>query len=574
MPIDINLLRRGPDGEDTAGIKMVKESERRRGRTDYDSFVNGIADMYEEWRRLEGDKSTIGMQQNELNDEIKERKKTEKLPPTDEQKERSKALKQKLAALQARRTSLEELLELELGKIGNLVHESVPVSTNEDDNALVSTWGERRASAGLLSHHNVLWRVSGYEPDRGVKVAGHRGYFLTGPAVMLNQALIQYALRFLEERGYMAVQPPYFMNKKVMAGVAQLSQFDEELYHVTGSDGDEEKYLIATSEQPLCAFHLGDWIAPDTLPIKYAGMSTCFRKEAGKHGHDTWGIFRVHQFDKIEQFVLCAPEDSWRMHEEMREYAEDFLQSLGIPYRVVNIVSGDLNNAAAKKYDIEAWFPCRAEYKELVSCSNCTDYQSRAMEVRYGLPGTTEKGERNEKMYVHMLNSTLCALTRTISCILENYQQEDGVVVPEVLRPFVGKEFLPYTRGPRDPAADEAVASSSSTAAGGGNNKKKKQQQQQQQGAKQAPPAKEATGSAAAKATHESSTPGVEQSAAPAKKPKAGSAAAPAPSPAPARPVARSTFTVGRDVLPTSIAALSGKHFKTLEEYTAFLAGQ
>jgi len=266
---------------------------------------------------------------------------------------------------------------------------------------------------------------------------------LKGKGVELNLALINYATQFIISKGYTPLQTPYFMKKTIMAECAQLSQFDEELYKVQGS---EEYYLIATSEQPLCAFHRGEWLDPTSLPLRYAGLSTCFRKEAGAHGKDTWGIFRVHQFDKVEQFVITSPENSWQEHERMLEISKEFFQSLGIPYRVVTIVSGELNNAAAKKYDLEGWFPAYGEYRELVSCSNCTDYQARRLEIRYGNKKT---GER-EKKYVHMLNSTLCACTRAICAILENYQTDDGVRIPEPLRPFMGgKDLIPFVQEPK-----------------------------------------------------------------------------------------------------------------------------
>jgi seryl-tRNA synthetase len=220
------------------------------------------------------------------------------------------------------------------------------------------------------------------EFERGQKIAGHRGYFLKGFGVLLNQALINYGLNFLTPKEYTALQPPFFMKQSLMQETCQLSDFEENLYKVIGQSVDEPNYLVATSEQPISALYRSEWIEPADLPMRYAGISSCFRKEAGAHGKDVWGIFRVHQFEKVEQFCLTTPEKSWEMHEEMIKIAEDFYKGLELPYRVVNIVSGELNDAAAKKYDLEAWFPGYNAFRELVSCSNCTDFQSRALEVR------------------------------------------------------------------------------------------------------------------------------------------------------------------------------------------------
>ncbi|KAF6162823.1 hypothetical protein GIB67_029092 [Kingdonia uniflora] len=289
---------------------------------------------------------------------------------------------------------------------------------------------------------------SAYSAD----VAGGRGYYLKGEGVLLNQALISFGLHFLKKRGYSALQTPFFMKKDVMGRCAQLAQFDEELYKVSG-EGDD-KYLIATAEQPICAYHQDDWIHPSELPKRYAGYSTCFRKEAGSHGRDTLGIFRVHQFEKVEQFCITSPNgnDSWVMLEEMIKNSEDFYTELGLPYQVVAIVSGALNDAAAKKYDLEAHFPASKTYRELVSCSNCTDFQSRRLEIRYGQKKASfffNYSDEQAKQYVHMLNSTLTATERTICCILENYQKENGVQIPEVLQPFMGgTDFLPFVADP------------------------------------------------------------------------------------------------------------------------------
>ncbi|CAI9769506.1 unnamed protein product [Fraxinus pennsylvanica] len=327
------------------------------------------------------------------------------------------------------------------GNVGNLVHDSVPVSNDEENNAIVHSWGEKRTGSKLKNHVELVELLGIADTKKGTNVAGGRGFYLKGDGVRLNQALINFGLDFLEKRGYTPLQTPFFMRKDIMAKCAQLAQFDEELYKVTG-EGDD-KYLIATAEQPLCAYHIDDWIHPSQLPLRYAGYSSCFRKEAGSHGRDTLGIFRVHQFEKVEQFCITSPNgnDSWDMHEEMIKNSEEFYKMLKIPYQIVAIVSGALNDAAAKKYDLEGWFPASNTYRELVSCSNCTDYQSRSLEIRYG----QKKSNDQTKQYVHMLNSTLTATERTMCCILENYQKEDGVEVPEVLREFMGgKSFLPF----------------------------------------------------------------------------------------------------------------------------------
>ncbi|CAE7897793.1 SES1, partial [Symbiodinium sp. KB8] len=392
--------------------------------------VDAVVAKDEEWRAItleyEGKLQQAGVVQKEprrpfnLDVQITKRKKAKE--DAADLITSLKELKAAVPALKARRAEIEAERAVLLRCVGNMVHESVVVSKDEALNEVVSEWGVKGRPAGMPADA---------EPERGAAVAGHRGYFLRGPGVMLNMALQAYGAAFLRARGYDPVQPPFFMKKDVMGGVAQLDDFDEQLY----------KFLIATSEQPICAMHQGEHFAPADLPIKYAGISTCFRKEAGKHGKDVWGIFRVHQFDKVEQFVICEPDKSWEEHERMRQTAEEFYQSLGIPYNVVNIVSGELNSAAAKKYDLEGWFPGYGEHKELVSASNCTDYQSRAMEIRLG----HAKDAQGNKTYVHMLNATLCACTRTICALLENGQTPEGINIPEPLVPFCGGvTFLPF----------------------------------------------------------------------------------------------------------------------------------
>ncbi|XP_019369389.1 PREDICTED: serine--tRNA ligase, cytoplasmic [Gavialis gangeticus] len=364
-----------------------------------------------------------------------------------------------------------------LREIGNLLHPSVPISNDEDvDNKVERIWGDCTTTK-KYSHVDLVVMVDGYEGEKGAIVAGSRGYFLKGALVFLEQALIQYALQTLAKSGYTPIYTPFFMRKEVMQEVAQLSQFDEELYKVIGKGSErsddssiDEKYLIATSEQPIAALHRDEWLKPEDLPIKYAGLSTCFRQEVGSHGRDTRGIFRVHQFEKIEQFVYASPHDnkSWEMFDEMIATAEQFYQSLGIPYHIVNIVSGSLNHAASKKLDLEAWFPGSGAFRELVSCSNCTDYQARRLRIRYG----QTKKMMDKVEFVHMLNATMCATTRTICAILENYQTEEGIIIPDKLKDFMPPDLKEMIRFVKPAPIDQEQS---------------KKQKKQQEGGKKKP---------------------------------------------------------------------------------------
>ncbi|KAK3378177.1 hypothetical protein B0H63DRAFT_479087 [Podospora didyma] len=434
--LDVNdfIAERGGNPE------QIKESQRKRFAPV--EAVDEVIAMFEDHRRTAYSATQLNARINGVQKQIGPKKKA-KEDVTDLLAEKAALEKEKkdLIALAAEK---EKLLKIKVKTIGNLVHESVPVSNNEDNNTIERTWapeGVAFEKRECLSHHEVLSRLEGYDPERGVKVVGHRGYFLKGWGVFLNQALVNYGLEFLSNREYTPLQTPQLMLREQMAKTAQLSQFDEELYKVSG-DGDSDKYLIATSEQPISAFHSDEWLQPGELPLKYAGYSTCFRKEAGAHGRDVWGIFRVHEFTKVEQFCVTEPEKSWEMFDHMITNSEEFYKSLGIPYRVVAIVSGALNNAAAKKLDLEAWFPHQGEFKELVSCSNCTDYQSRDLEIRYGPKKQTDI----KKTYVHCLNSTLTATTRTICAILENFQTEEGINIPEPLQKYLpgAPAFIPF----------------------------------------------------------------------------------------------------------------------------------
>ncbi|KAL8451026.1 hypothetical protein Emed_002236 [Eimeria media] len=470
MTIDINLLR-----EEKGGCPaMVAESERRRGRDP--STVDKLVEADKTWRE-----ATYAFEQgrrdlNAVNKEIGQRKKADPKAACEDLVAKTTEIKAKLQALEVQAAEAAATRDALLHTIGNLVHDSVPVSNDEANNQVVRTWGTPNrmkvdGTPGKMHHHEVLARLHGVDFKKGVEAAGHRGYYLKGPAVMLNFALIQYGLNFLMKKGYLPIQTPYFIRKSVMAAAAELSDFEETLYRIPHEHGAsapepqkengkvhdnkqseaattdrDDMFLIATSEQPLCALHMNERVEEKQLPIRYAGTSTCFRKEAGSHGKDCWGIFRVHQFEKVEQFCVTTPDKSWEMHEEMIATAEEFYQSLELPYRVVAIVSGALNDAAAKKYDLEAWFPGYEDYRELVSCSNCTDYQARRLDIRLGhKKEASGAAAAAAKPFVHMLNATLVATQRCMCCILENYQTPTGVRVPRALVPYMGgQEFLHF----------------------------------------------------------------------------------------------------------------------------------
>nr|CDJ83691.1 Seryl-tRNA synthetase and Aminoacyl-tRNA synthetase domain containing protein [Haemonchus contortus] len=472
MVLDMDLFREEKGGNPEA----IRNSQRQRYCDP--SIVDKVIELDQAWRKERFLLDVLNRQKNVLSKAIGEKMKKKEAQGTDDNvddsivskleslkvedlsaltvvqiKKLRVLLDEKMNETKASMEKLEDDRHQSLIQIGNIIHHSVPVSDDEANNRVERTHGDI-TSRKKYSHVDLVVMIDGFDGERGTAVAGGRGYFLKGPLVFLEQAIIQLALQKLGEKGFTPLYTPFFMRKEVMQEVAQLSQFDEELYKVNskgsevlGDNSIDEKYLIATSEQPIAAFHRNEWIKESDLPIKYAGISTCFRQEVGSHGRDTRGIFRVHQFEKVEQFVICSPlnNESWKIFDEMINNAEEYCQLLGIPYQIVCIVSGELNNAASKKLDLEAWFPGSGAFRELVSCSNCTDYQARRLKVRHGM---TKKMD-GEVPFVHMLNATMCATTRVLCALLENYQTEDGITVPEVLHPFMPEKyrtFIPFVK--------------------------------------------------------------------------------------------------------------------------------
>src|SRR5574342_703456 len=318
--------------------------------------------------------------------------------------------------------------------IPNLIHESVPIGKDETANKELRKWGSiPKFDFKIKDHIDISEDLDLIDLERAAKVAGARFYYLKNDLVMLNQALIHYALDFLSEKNYIPIQTPYMINRSSMEGAIIANDFEDVIYKIEGDD----LYLIGTSEHAVASMHSDEILEGKSLPMRYAGVSPCFRKEAGAHGRDQKGIFRVHQFEKVEQFIFSRPEESWKEHERMLSIVEEFYQKLEIPYRIMVLSSGDLGKISAKTYDLEAWMAGQNSYREIVSCSNCLDFQARRLKIRF------RDRTNDQPQYLHTLNSTLVATSRHIVSILENFQTKDGhVTVPKILQKYLGKATI------------------------------------------------------------------------------------------------------------------------------------
>ena len=343
-----------------------------------------------------------------------------------------KNISNELTKLESEQENVENKYLKLASTIPNLVHESVPIGMDDSANEEIKKWGDiPKFDFKIKDHIDISEDLNLVDLERAAKVAGARFYYLKNDLVRLNQALIHFGLDFLAEKGYSLVQPPYMINRESMEGAVIAEDFEEVIYKIQ----EEDLYMIGTSEHAMAAMHSKEIIEGKDIPMKYAGISPCFRKEAGAHGRDQKGIFRVHQFDKIEQFIFSKPEDSWKEHEKMLAIAEEFYQKLEIPYRVMLLSTGDMGKISAKTYDIEAWMAGQNAYREIVSCSNCLEYQARRLKIRF-------RDKTNEDtQYVHTLNSTLIATTRVLVAIMENFQTKEGHVrIPEVLQKYMGNQ--------------------------------------------------------------------------------------------------------------------------------------
>ncbi len=444
----LELLRNNPD--------KLKEYVKKRFMDP--AIVDRARELDIKWRKLLTQINELRHKHNVISRNIP------KLKGVDREKaiEEAKKLLKQLESMEAELKNLEMEREKALWSLPNIVHESVPIGPDDTYNVPIRFWGKPRVWKGYIEQFKeqtekygfkieyevIDWKPVGHADMmeyilklgntlKAAEVAGSRFYYLFDDLVWLDMALLAYALDHLTSKGYTLVLPPYMLRYKIMNAVIDLDTFKDAIYKIEG----EDLYLIATAEHSLAALHYNEDLPEEVLPLKYVGISPCFRKEAGAGSRDLKGIFRVHQFHKVEQFVFAKPEESWDIMEELIRNAEELFQGLGIPYRIVNIASGDLGAPAAKKYDLEAWMPAQGKYREMVSCSNVTDWQAYRLRIRL----IRRKGMKKE--YVHTLNSTAIASTRTITAILENYQEPDGVVIiPKVLR----KYLEPFNKAPKE----------------------------------------------------------------------------------------------------------------------------
>ena len=412
--IDIKLLRENPD--------LVRASQTGRGEDA--GIVDQVLALDEKRRAAINEFEALRAEQNTLSKAVGGAKGDEKTALL----ENAKELAGKVKAADSKRAEIEIETNQAALKLSNLLDPAAPIGGEEDFVVIEHVGTPREFTEFAAKDHVELGKLLGaIDTERGAKVSGSRSYYLTGVGALLEFALVNYAISSAVKAGFTPVIPPVLVNPPAMEGTGFLGQAAENVYHLE-KDG---MYLVGTSEVPLAAFHMDEILAADKLPMRYAGYSTCFRREAGTYGKDTRGIIRVHQFDKVEMFSFCHPDQAVAEHQRLLQWEKDFLNAMEIPYRVIDVASGDLGSSATRKFDIEAWIPTQNAYREVTSTSNCTEFQARRLNIRF------KEGDKTAA--VATLNGTLVAIPRMIVAILENHQNSDGTVnVPAALQPFLG----------------------------------------------------------------------------------------------------------------------------------------
>ena len=408
--LDIRYIRENAD--------RVQESAKNKG---YDISIASLLETDKRRRELQQQVDELRTRRNEIASQMKGGK------PAPELIEQGRALKEELAKLDNNLRDVEADFQAQMDAVPNVTLEDVPLG-GEEDSVEVKAWGDKRQSAG--DHLEFATQRGWLDFERGAKVAGTKFYYIKGDLMLLENAIYQYALNLLISKGFTPMTVPHMVSGRVArgSGFAPKSHKESNEYFIDG----EDTMLIGTAEAPLTGFHADEIIDEKNLPLLYAGYSPCYRKEAGAAGKFSRGLFRVHQFNKLEMYIFCTPEQSVQMHEKILSIEEEIWQNLGVPYHVVNIAAGDLGAPAAKKYDIEYWSPVDNQYRELTSCSNCTDFQARNLNIRV-------RRSDGSLQVLHTLNGTAVSLARSLVAIIENYQTDDGKLrVPELLRPYLG----------------------------------------------------------------------------------------------------------------------------------------
>jgi len=417
--LDIKLIRENPES--------VRNNLRKRGDPEKLRLLDDLIRYDKEWRLLLTRVNELRHRRRMVTEEIARLKKEGK--DTTREVMEAKNIPEEIEELEKEVEDRKEKVNGFLYRLPNLLHESVPVGRDESANEIVRVVGKRpRFDFSAKNHLEIAVDLGLIDAERAAKVAGHGFFYLKGSLARLDFAIGQYAIDFLTKRGYQLVEPPFVLRRKAYMGATDLEFFEQQLYKIDG----EDLFMVATAEHPLAALYMDEVIEQRDLPMKLVGFSTNFRKEVGAHGKYTKGLFRVHQFNKVEQFVFCLPQESWSLFEELQKNAEDMYTQLGLHFRAVNVCTADIGNLAAKRYDVEVWM-ADGVYREIGSNSNCTDYQARRLNIRY-----REKKGMAPAGFVHTVNNTALASSRTMVAILEQYQQKDGsVIVPQVLKPYM-----------------------------------------------------------------------------------------------------------------------------------------
>ncbi|MBQ3430151.1 serine--tRNA ligase [Candidatus Saccharibacteria bacterium] len=414
--LDINFIR-----ENKADVERAIKEKR------YKISLDELLNLDDERRELLKKVEDLRRDKNSVASKIK----SLKGKPDASLIEKGKKIKESLSKDEKKLSELETDFKTRLKSVPNIIFDDVPLG-GEEDSVEIKTWGKKREQSEAVDHLDYAISRDWVDFERGSKVAGSKFYYLKGNLALLENALIQYGLKKVTEAGFTFMTVPDLVSSKILEGCGfnprTSDQSDE--YYIEG----EDLALIATAEIPLTGYHMDEILDEKDLPLCYAGLSACFRKEAGTYGKHTRGLFRVHQFNKLEMYIFCLPEESKKMHEKILSIEENIWQDLGIPYRVINIAAGDLGSPAAKKYDIEYWSPVDQKYRELTSCSNCTDFQARSLNIRV-------RKKSGEVVVAHTLNGTAVSLARTMVAVIENYAKKDGkLTVPDVLKPYLNNK--------------------------------------------------------------------------------------------------------------------------------------